>query len=226
MNIPVLFAILTAVSFGHTALAANYEQDKDYLECKKSAQRESELAKCQEQLLERMSIDLAKTLEKNMASQTPEEKKRAQHYQFQWESWRQGHCDYSLREREDQQLLGLACYLQATQDRLDMLRGRLLESNQDFKVCLRRAGKIESHEIMCRQQEYLRLKNMLSNYVREAEQRYPQPDVMRKDHAEWSEALAKKCGKSDSFSSVEQAAAYYECISQGTKERIDFFRSK
>lgn len=226
MNSPAFLAILTAVFFSQAALAENYELDEEFLECKKSAQKESELIQCQEKLLERLSIDLAKTLEKNSAKLTSEEQKRAQTYQFQWESWRQGHCDYSLRHTEKQQVLGLACYLQATQDRLDMLHGKLLESNDDFRVCLRRAGKIESNEIMCRQQEYLRVKGLLSHYLRDAEQRYPNPETVRRDNAAWEEKLKEMCGKPDGFSSIEQAASYYKCMTDATQARADLFRSK
>ena len=50
-----------------------------------------------------------------------------------------------------------------------MLEGEKLETNSNFKVCLRRAGKIESHEILCHQEEYQRLEQILFGTVQAAE---------------------------------------------------------
>ena len=75
---------------------------------------------------------------------TEGEKQKALRYQSQWESWRQSHCDYSLRKQNDQQHLSLACYLQAARDRLDMPEGQELETNSNFRVCLRRQGRLKA----------------------------------------------------------------------------------
>lgn len=143
----------------------------------------------------------------------------AQRYQSQWESWRQSHCDYSLRKQNDQQHLSLACYLQAARDRLDMLEGEKLETNSNFKVCLRRAGKIESHEILCHQEEYQRLEQILFGTVQAAENSSPQPKAVLEDQLLWEKDLAKKC-KRPPFASIEQAANNYQCLCNEIYKRI------
>lgn len=139
----VILALSSAVS------ASDFEEDKQYISCRKGAVNDRQLTACQERLLERLDMSIAKALDRNMTLLAESERITAQRYQSQWESWRQSHCDYSLRKQNDQQHLSLACYLQAARDRLDMLEGEKLETNSNFKVCLRRAGKIESHEILC-----------------------------------------------------------------------------
>lgn len=126
-------------------------------------------------------MSIAKALDRNMTLLAESERITAQRYQSQWESWRQSHCDYSLRKQNDQQHLSLACYLQAARDRLDMLEGEKLETNSNFKVCLRRAGKIESHEILCHQEEYQRLEQILFGTVQAAENSSPQPKAVLED---------------------------------------------
>lgn len=136
----VILALSSAVS------ASDFEEDKQYISCRKGAVNDRQLTACQERLLERLDMSIAKALDRNMTLLAESERITAQRYQSQWESWRQSHCDYSLRKQNDQQHLSLACYLQAARDRLDMLEGEKLETNSNFKVCLRRAGKIESHK--------------------------------------------------------------------------------
>ena len=144
LSLAVVLALSSAVS------ASDFEEDKQYISCRKGAINDRQLTACQERLLERLDMSIAKALDRNMTLLTEPERITAQRYQSQWESWRQSHCDYSLRKQNDQQHLSLACYLQAARDRLDMLEGEKLETNSNFKVCLRRAGKIESHEILVR----------------------------------------------------------------------------
>ena len=151
----VILALSSAVS------ASDFEEDKQYISCRKGAVNDRQLTACQERLLERLDMSIAKALDRNMTLLAESERITAQRYQSQWESWRQSHCDYSLRKQNDQQHLSLACYLQAARDRLDMLEGEKLETNSNFKVCLRRTGKIESHEILCHQEEYQRLEQIL-----------------------------------------------------------------
>ena len=131
----VILALSSAVS------ASDFEEDKQYISCRKGAVNDRQLTACQERLLERLDMSIAKALDRNMTLLAESERITAQRYQSQWESWRQSHCDYSLRKQNDQQHLSLACYLQAARDRLDMLEGEKLETNSNFKVCLRRAGK-------------------------------------------------------------------------------------
>ena len=135
----VILALSSAVS------ASDFEEDKQYISCRKGAVNDRQLTACQERLLERLDMSIAKALDRNMTLLAESERITAQRYQSQWESWRQSHCDYSLRKQNDQQHLSLACYLQAARDRLDMLEGEKLETNSNFKVCLRRAGKILAH---------------------------------------------------------------------------------
>lgn len=134
-------------------------------------------------------------------------------------SWRQSHCDYSLRKQNDQQHLSLACYLQAARDRLDMLEGQELETNSNFRVCLRRAGKIESHEILCRQEEYQRLEQILFGTVQAAQNLSPQPKKVLEEQLLWEKDLAKKC-KRTAFASIEQAANNYKCLCDEINKRI------
>lgn len=164
----VILALSSAVS------ASDFEEDKQYISCRKGAVNDRQLTACQERLLERLDMSIAKALDRNMTLLAESERITAQRYQSQWESWRQSHCDYSLRKQNDQQHLSLACYLQAARDRLDMLEGEKLETNSNFKVCLRRAGKIESHEILCHQEEYQRLEQILFGTVQAAENSSPQ----------------------------------------------------
>lgn len=186
----VILALSSAVS------ASDFEEDKQYISCRKGAVNDRQLTACQERLLERLDMSIAKALDRNMTLLAESERITAQRYQSQWESWRQSHCDYSLRKQNDQQHLSLACYLQAARDRLDMLEGEKLETNSNFKVCLRRAGKIESHEILCHQEEYQRLEQIL-----------------------WEKDLAKKC-KRPPFASIEQAANNYQCLCNEIYKRI------
>ena len=192
----VILALSSAVS------ASDFEEDKQYISCRKGAVNDRQLTACQERLLERLDMSIAKALDRNMTLLAESERITAQRYQSQWESWRQSHCDYSLRKQNDQQHLSLACYLQAARDRLDMLEGEKLETNSNFKVCLRRAGKIESHEILCHQEEYQRLEQILFGTVQAAE----------KD-------LAKRC-KRPPFASIEQAANNYQCLCNEIYKRI------
>lgn len=154
MKVLSLSLAVIVLAFSSAVSASDFEEDKQYIACRKSASTDRQLIACQERLLERLNMSIAKALDRNMTLLTEGEKQKALRYQSQWESWRQSHCDYSLRKQNDQQHLSLACYLQAARDRLDMLEGQELETNSNFRVCLRRAGKIESHEILCRQEEY------------------------------------------------------------------------
>lgn len=183
----VILALSSAVS------ASDFEEDKQYISCRKGAVNDRQLTACQERLLERLDMSIAKALDRNMTLLAESERITAQRYQSQWESWRQSHCDYSLRKQNDQQHLSLACYLQAARDRLDMLEGEKLETNSNFKVCVRRAGKIESHEILCRQEEYQRLEQILFGTVQAAENSSPQPKKYWKSNS---------CGKKSSLKNV------------------------
>lgn len=209
----VILALSSAVS------ASDFEEDKQYISCRKGAVNDRQLTACQERLLERLDMSIAKALDRNMTLLAESERITAQRYQSQWESWRQSHCDYSLRKQNDQQHLGLACYLQAARDRLDMLEGEKLETNSNFKVCLRRAGKIESHEILCHQEEYQRLEQILFGTVQAAENSSPQPKAVLEDQLLWEKDLAKKC-KRPPFASIEQAANNYQCLCNEIYKRI------
>ena len=179
LSLAVVLALSSAVS------ASDFEEDKQYISCRKGAINDRQLTACQERLLERLDMSIAKALDRNMTLLTEPERITAQRYQSQWESWRQSHCDYSLRKQNDQQHLSLACYLQAARDRLDMLEGEKLETNSNFKVCLRRAGKIESHEILCRQEEYQRLEQILFGTVQAAENSSSQPKKVLEEKLLW-----------------------------------------
>ena len=93
-----------------------------------------------------------------------------------------------------------------------MLEGQELETNSNFRVCLRRAGKIESHEILCRQEEYQRLEQILFGTVQAAQNLSRQPKKVLED-------LAKKC-KRTAFASIEQAANNYKCLCDEINKRI------
>ena len=101
--------------------------------------------------------------------------------------------------------------MQAARDRLDMPEGQELETNSNFRVCLRRAGKIESHEILCRQEEYQRLEQILFGTVQAAQNLSPQPNKVLEEQLLWEKDLAKKC-KRTAFASIEQAANNYKCL--------------
>jgi len=100
-----------------------------------------------------------------------------------------------------------------------MLEGEKLETNSNFKVCLRRAGKIESHEILCLQEEYQRLEQILFGTVQAAENSSPQPKTVLEDQLLWEKDLAKKC-KRPPFASIEQAANNYQCLCNEIYKRI------
>lgn len=112
----VILALSSAVS------ASDFEEDKQYISCRKGAVNDRQLTACQERLLERLDMSIAKALDRNMTLLAESERITAQRYQSQWESWRQSHCDYSLRKQNDQQHLSLACYLQAARDRPSVLK--------------------------------------------------------------------------------------------------------
>ena len=217
----VLSLSLTAIvlAFSSAVSASDFEEDKQYIACRKSASTDRQLIACQERLLERLNMSIAKALDRNMTLLTEGEKQKALRYQSQWESWRQSHCDYSLRKQNDQQHLSLACYLQAARDRLDMPEGQELETNSNFRVCLRRAGKIESHEILCRQEEYQRLEQILFGTVQAAQNLGPQPKKVLEEQLLWEKDLAKKC-KRTAFASIEQAANNYKCLCDEINKRI------
>lgn len=214
------FAVIV-LTLSSAVSASDFEEDKQYISCRKGAVSDRQLTICQERLLERLDMSIAKALDRNMTLLTESEKLTAQRYQSQWESWRQSHCDYSLRKQNDQQHLSLACYLQAAKDRLDMLEGVKLEPNSNFKVCLRRAGRIESHEILCRQEEYQRLENILFGIVQAAENSSLKPKDVLEEQLLWEKELAEKCKRS-SFASIEQAASNYQCLCDEINKRIRF----
>ena len=93
----VILALSSAVS------ASDFEEDKQYISCRKGAVNDRQLTACQERLLERLDMSIAKALDRNMTLLAESERITAQRYQSQWESWRQSHCDYSLRKQNDQQ---------------------------------------------------------------------------------------------------------------------------
>ena len=103
--------------------------------------------------------------------------------------------------------------------RLDMPEGQELETNSNFRVCLRRAGKIESHEILCRQEEYQRLEQILFGTVQAAQNLSPQPKKVLEEQLLWEKDLAKKC-KRTAFASIEQAANNYKCLCDEINKRI------
>lgn len=109
--------------------------------------------------------------------------------------------------------------MQAARDRLDMLEGQELETNSNFRVCLRRVGKIESHEILCRQEEYQRLEQILFGTVQAAQNLSPQPKKVLEEQLLWEKDLAKKC-KRTAFASIEQAANNYKCLCDEINKRI------
>lgn len=193
----VLSLSLTAIvlAFSSAVSASDFEEDKQYIACRKSASTDRQLIACQERLLERLNMSIAKALDRNMTLLTEGEK------------------------QNDQQHLSLACYLQAARDRLDMPEGQELETNSNFRVCLRRAGKIESHEILCRQEEYQRLEQILFGTVQAAQNLSPQPKKVLEEQLLWEKDLAKKC-KRTAFASIEQAANNYKCLCDEINKRI------
>ena len=93
LSLAVVLALSSAVS------ASDFEEDKQYISCRKGAINDRQLTACQERLLERLDMSIAKALDRNMTLLTEPERITAQRYQSQWESWRQSHCDYSLRKQ-------------------------------------------------------------------------------------------------------------------------------
>ena len=56
----VILALSSAVS------ASDFEEDKQYISCRKGAVNDRQLTACQERLLERLDISIAKALDRNM----------------------------------------------------------------------------------------------------------------------------------------------------------------
>ena len=73
----VLSLSLTAIvlAFSSAVSASDFEEDKQYIACRKSASTDRQLIACQERLLERLNMSIAKALDRN-----------ALRYQSQWES--------------------------------------------------------------------------------------------------------------------------------------------
>ena len=56
----VILALSSAVS------ASDFEEDKQYISCRKGAVNDRQLTACQERLLERLDMSIAKALDRNM----------------------------------------------------------------------------------------------------------------------------------------------------------------
>lgn len=56
----VILALSSAVS------ASDFEEDKQYISCRKGAVNDRQLTACQERLLERLGMSIAKALDRNM----------------------------------------------------------------------------------------------------------------------------------------------------------------
>lgn len=84
----VLSLSLTAIvlAFSSAVSASDFEEDKQYIACRKSASTDRQLIACQERLLERLNMSIAKALDRNMTLLTEGEKQKALRYQSQWES--------------------------------------------------------------------------------------------------------------------------------------------
>ena len=84
----VLSLSLTAIvlAFSSAVSASDFEEDKQYIACHKSASTDRQLIACQERLLERLNMSIAKALDRNMTLLTEGEKQKALRYQSQWES--------------------------------------------------------------------------------------------------------------------------------------------
>ena len=80
LSLAVVLALSSAVS------ASDFEEDKQYISCRKGAINDRQLTACQERLLERLDMSIAKALDRNMTLLTEPERITAQRYQSQWES--------------------------------------------------------------------------------------------------------------------------------------------
>lgn len=75
----VLSLSLTAIvlAFSSAVSASDFEEDKQYIACRKSASTDRQLIACQERLLERLNMSIAKALDRNMTLLTEGEKQKA-----------------------------------------------------------------------------------------------------------------------------------------------------
>ena len=75
----VLSLSLTAIvlTFSSAVSASDFEEDKQYIACRKSASTDRQLIACQERLLERLNMSIAKALDRNMTLLTEGEKQKA-----------------------------------------------------------------------------------------------------------------------------------------------------
>lgn len=72
----VILALSSAVS------ASDFEEDKQYISCRKGAVNDRQLTACQERLLERLDMSIAKALDRNMTLLAESERITAQRYQL------------------------------------------------------------------------------------------------------------------------------------------------
>lgn len=68
----VILALSSAVS------ASDFEEDKQYISCRKGAVNDRQLTACQERLLERLDMSIAKALDRNMTLLAESERITAQ----------------------------------------------------------------------------------------------------------------------------------------------------
>ena len=69
------------LTFSSAVSASDFEEDKQYIACRKSASTDRQLIACQERLLERLNMSIAKALDRNMTLLTEGEKQKALRYQ-------------------------------------------------------------------------------------------------------------------------------------------------
>lgn len=68
LSLAVVLALSSAVS------ASDFEEDKQYISCRKGAINDRQLTACQERLLERLDMSIAKALDRNMTLLTEPER--------------------------------------------------------------------------------------------------------------------------------------------------------
>lgn len=217
--------LLSALAFSSVISAAELDGEKEFQACLKTVKNDREINACQERLLERLNMNIAKALDANKKKLPENEKRLVDRYQEQWNSWRQSHCDFSLRENADHQKLTLACYLQVTKDRLNMLLGNPLESNTEVNVCLRRAGKIESQALLCLQAQYRNQQVELEKAYRSALMESPSRKMLQEQQRQWEKSVEERC-KTVPFTTIEKLSERYDCLSEEIEQRINKLLTK
>lgn len=74
MKVLSLSLAVIVLAFSSAVSASDFEEDKQYIACRKSASTDRQLIACQERLLERLNMSIAKALDRNMTLLTEGEK--------------------------------------------------------------------------------------------------------------------------------------------------------